>query len=83
MENNRIIDKKFTRRGFLGGAVIGGAAFSLSSTLGATLPAYASTTHSTEESEESLPSGRQFGKPVVWLKTRRAVIRFKRSSFSM
>src|SRR6266487_12294 len=60
MENNRIIDKKFTRRGFLGGAVISGNAFSLSSTLGATLPAYASTTHSTEESEESLPSGLQF-----------------------
>jgi len=60
MENNRIIDKKFTRRGFLGGAVISGAAFSLSSTLGGTLPAYASTTHSTEESAESLPSGRQF-----------------------
>jgi aldose 1-epimerase len=60
MENNRIIDKKFTRRGFLGGTAISGTAFSLASTLGTSLPAYASTTGSTDDSEESLPSGRQF-----------------------
>lgn len=61
MKDNSVIDRKFTRRGFLGGAVMSGTAFSLSSALGATLPAYARTTGSTDDpSEESLPSGRQF-----------------------
>ena len=59
MENNNS-DRKFTRRGFLGGAVIGGTALSLSSTLGAALPVYARETDSIVDSEESLPSGRQF-----------------------
>src|SRR5947209_4092538 len=61
MEDNEVTNRKFTRRGFLGGAVISGTALSLSSTLGTALPAYASRANPTGDgSEESLPSGRQF-----------------------
>jgi len=61
MEDNNVTNKKFTRRGFLGGTVISGTALSLSATLGTALPAYASGASSTGDgSEESLPSGRQF-----------------------
>jgi aldose 1-epimerase len=61
MEDNDVINSKFTRRGFLGGAAISATAFSLSSALGAALPAYASEADSTDDgSEESLPSGQQF-----------------------
>src|SRR5947209_1416602 len=61
MEDNEVTNRKFTRRGFLGGAVISGTALSLSATLGTALPAYASGASSTGDgSEESLPSGRQF-----------------------
>src|SRR5947207_8448765 len=61
MEDNEVTNRKFTRRGFLGGAVISGTALSLSSTLGTALPAYASGANPTGDgSQESLPSGRQF-----------------------
>jgi len=62
MENNNVIDSKLSRRTLLRGAVMGGTAASLASTLtlGAALPTYASGTDATSASEESLPSGQQF-----------------------
>jgi len=62
MEDNNISDSKFSRRTLLRGAVMGGTAASLASTLtlGAVLPAYASGADVTAGSEESLPSGLQF-----------------------
>ncbi len=73
MENNNIIDSKFSRRTLLRGAVMGGTAASLASTLtlGASLPAYASGLDATSASEESLPSGRQF---EIHREDKRAVI---------
>src|SRR5437763_15212913 len=61
MEDNEVTNRKFTRRGFLGGAVISGTALSLSSTVGTALPASARGANPTGDGlEESLPSGRQF-----------------------
>ncbi len=68
MENNNIVDSKFSRRDLLCGAIIGGTAFSLVSTLGTSLPAYASDA---KPSEESLPSGQQF---EIRKRDKRAVI---------
>src|SRR5215469_6134882 len=55
------VTKRFTRRGFLGGAVASGTALSLAPTLGNALPAYARQARTASDgSQESLLSGQQF-----------------------
>ena len=49
MEEKDVINRKFDRRGFIGGVIVGGTAFSLSSILGTVLPAYASGAVSTAD----------------------------------
>lgn len=60
MKDNEVT-KRFTRRGFLGGAVASGTALSLVPALGGALPAYASKARTASGgSGESLLSGQQF-----------------------
>src|SRR5258708_14933319 len=60
MENNDVLDSKFSRRKLLSGTIIGGTAISLTSALTLATPNTTYAIGAGGSSEESLPSGLQF-----------------------
>jgi len=60
MENNNVLDSKFSRRKLLSGTIIGGTAISLTSALTLATPNATYAIGAGGSSEESLPSGLQF-----------------------
>lgn len=60
MENNNVLDSKFSRRKLLSGTIMGGTAISLTSALTLATPNATYAIGAGGSSEESLPSGLQF-----------------------
>jgi len=60
MENNNVLDSKFSRRKLLSGTIIGGTAISLTSALTLATPNATYAIGAGGSAEESLPSGLQF-----------------------